>query len=42
MCQKFINTYYESLHMTKNQPSLAHVISLAKNQPSLVKLVNLT
>jgi hypothetical protein len=31
MCQKFINIY-ESLHMTKSQPSLAHVTNVAKNQ----------
>jgi hypothetical protein len=34
MCQNSINTY-ESLHMTKSQPSLTHV---AKNQPSLTRL----
>jgi hypothetical protein len=41
MCQKFINAYHESLHMTKSQPSLAHVTNVTKNQPSLVRLGNL-
>jgi hypothetical protein len=35
MCQKYINTCYKSLHMTKNQPSLTHVISVTKFQLSL-------
>jgi hypothetical protein len=36
MCQKFINTCYESLHMTKSQLNLAHVTNITKNQPSLI------
>jgi hypothetical protein len=27
--------------MTKNQPTLAHVVSVAKNQPNLINLVRL-
>ncbi len=33
-CQKSINMY-ESLHMTKSQPNLAHVGNVAKSQPRL-------
>jgi hypothetical protein len=38
MCQKSINTCYESLHTTKNQLSLAHVASITKSQPNLIRL----
>jgi len=34
-CQKSINTLINSLHMTKSQPSLAHLASIAKSQPNL-------
>jgi hypothetical protein len=37
MCQKSINIY-ESLHMTKSQPSLTHVANVAKNQTNLTRL----
>jgi hypothetical protein len=40
LCQNSINTCYESLFMTKNQPSLAHVINVTKNQPNLAHVAN--
>ncbi len=33
-----VSTRYESLHMTKIQLSLVHVVNVAKIQPSLTRL----
>jgi hypothetical protein len=33
-CVKILYTCYESLHMTKSQPNLTHVVSIGKNQLS--------
>jgi len=38
MCEKSINTCYESLHMTKSQLNLAHVANITKSQHSLTRL----
>jgi hypothetical protein len=35
-CVKNVQTCYESLHMTKRQPNVAHIASVTKSQPSLI------